>query len=47
MENFVFKMFLMLISILGCDINSRTIFVFPLNAAYVNALSLNIKFKFH
>ena len=40
-------MFVMLISIFSCDINSRTISKLPLSIALINGASLNIQIKFH
>ena len=40
-------MVLMLISIFVCDNNSRTISIWSHSAASINAVKLNIQFKFH
>ena len=46
-EYFILKMFLMLISIFSCDINTRTISKWPFSDAKINAVLLNIQIKFH
>lgn len=46
-ERFFIQIFLILISILGCDNNSRTVSKWPVFAAFINAVLFNKQFKFH
>ena len=46
-EYFIIQILLTLISIFSCDNNSRAISKWPLHAAKINAVSLNVQIKFH